>query len=637
MESTIKLYYMDIRKKSRKLYNNLGIPLFLFLILFSVANNYVFVPLLGKLWGLVLTTTPDGFVSNSNILKTLSQSPWIIPIGLVFIVIYALIALWQVNAILIGIGFLHEGKRIRLRDLIRLSFLSLRDRLHVNNWMILVYSLVIVPLANVYQTNDLISRFVIPEYIQDFINANTLLFIIFIVLFLFITYIALRWFFLLPSFILKSNNFKEAKNESKLLTKKDFLKNGIHIAWYSLEELFRLSIIPAVLILIPVLICYLLTRQMDFAQNLYSNIGLELGVEAVKAVTGPLVQISTMSFLVELYAEKLKVCGRKEEVVLPKLMYENAWKIKIKGLQIICSIVFSLLICVGYLSLVMLAKNNSELILDIFGRTEIIAHKGYSSKAPENTMDAFEIAANSDEVSCIELDVRSTKDGIPVVIHNATLGDAAGIEEEVYSYTFEELQSIKTPYAMSKEYPNAKIPSLEEVISTYANKVPLLIEIKGYDRDPEIAAKIVALLKKYDCEYFNSIHSGDYESLKAVKAIDPDIRCGLIMAMVTGNYYDLNCVDFFSIEHSFVNSNTIRMLHSRGKRVYAWTVNYSDSAESLRFSGIDGLITDYPEDINEYIAESNELFDMVVKRNIEKWLGTDYSEESLRAYIEGNY
>jgi len=630
--------YKKAMKDARENFRSMGISLLLFMIVFGVLKNYVFFPLIGKIWGLALNTTPEGYISESNILQALIKSPWVLLIGAALIVVFAVLAMWQVSAMMIGISYMRKGLKMKFPDLFRLSVLQLRGSLKAKNWMLLVYSLVIVPLADIYQTNSLVKAFAIPEYIQDFINSKTLIFIVFVILILFVAYIALKWLFLLPSFILKKKDFKDAKTESNSLTAGCWFKNGVNLALYSIVEFLRLSIAPMILIMFPVVLCYHFTKNLEFSSSLFNNIGISMGLDVVKSITSPMVQLSIMFFLVEMYFTRLDVQGADTTVMLPELKEAEKTRLTVRGGYTVCVCALSVLLAGTYLSTVLISQENSELIMELFGKTEIIAHKGYSSKAPENTMPAFDAAAECENVSCIELDVRTTKDGVPVVIHNATITDATGVNKSVYDCTFEELQELPAPYAMSeKDFPDAKIPSLEEVLASYANCVPLLIEIKGFKQDPELPGKIVALMKQYGCEYTSLIHSGDYGALKAVKEIDPDIQCGLILCIVTGNYYDLPYADFFSIEHTFVDDDIVSALHRRGKDVFAWTVNYPESAEALEFSGIDGIITDVPDEIAEYVANTNDLVDSIVTKQITRYLGSDEGEKALQTFAEGTY
>lgn len=630
--------YKKAMKDARGNFRSMGISLLMFMIVFGLLKNYVFFPLMGKIWGLALNTTPDGFISESNVVQALLKSPWILLIGAALIVLFAVLAMWQVSAMMVGISYMRKGLKIRFTDLFRLSALQLKGGLKAKNWMLLVYSLIIVPLADIYQTNSLVKAFVIPEYIQDFINAKTLIFIIFVILILFVAYIALRWLFILPSFILKKKAFRYARNESSSLTAGCWLKNGINLVLYSVVEFFRLSIVPMVIIMLPVTICYHFTKKLDFAPSLFNSIGISIGLDVVKSITSPMVQLSIMFFLVEMYFTRLEEQGGETSVELLTLKETEKTRLTVRTGYTVCVCALAVLLSGSYLGTVLASQENSELIMEIFGKTEIIAHKGYSSRAPENTMPAFEAAAKCGNVSYIELDVWTSKDGIPVVVHNSTIEDATGVDKYVYDCTYEELQSLPAPYSMSeKDFPDARIPSLEEVIATYADRVPLLIEIKGFKQDPELPSRIVKLMKQYGCEYTSLIHSDNYGALKAVKEIDPNIQCGLILAMVTGNYYDLPYADFFSIEHTFVDEDIVSTLHRRGKEIFAWTVNYPESAEALEFTGVDGIITDVPDEIAEYVSDTNDLLDSIVIKKILRYLGDGEGMKALQTFAEGKY
>jgi len=265
MKANGTFFYRDTMKLSRNTFRNIGISLIVFLVLFGAARDFIFIPLMGKVWGLALMTTPDGFLSYKNLVTSLVQSPWIILIGAVLLVLYAVFAMWQTATILIGVTYTHSGKKIGLGSLIRISLLKLKNGFKGKNWMLLVYSLLILPFANVYQTNDLIGTFIVPEYIQDFIDSRTILWVIFLLLMVSAVYLALRWLFLMPAFILRNKDFRQSRLERRLISSDQWLKNGINLGLYSLVELIRLSIVPIILIMLPVCLCFHFTRELDFS------------------------------------------------------------------------------------------------------------------------------------------------------------------------------------------------------------------------------------------------------------------------------------------------------------------------------------------------------------------------------------
>jgi len=616
-------------KAARDLFRLTGASLVLFLIVFGLIRDLVFLPVLGKLWSLVLMTTPDGYLTAGNLLSTLVRSPWVLLAAIVLLAGVVVIYIWQLSACILGAGYAMQGKHPALKDLLKVSFEQTRTEFKRTNWVFPVYVLVLLPLANVYVSNDLIGSFSIPEYIVEYIELRPVLLAAVTALFLGIAYLMARWFYLLPSFVLGTADFRDARLESLKMTEKGWLKNAVRMVFYNLVEGIRLGLLPLILIMLPVYGCYLATARMEFAARIFNIIGRVIGFDVVSSITGTFVSISVMCYLVANYRKRKEEMGLEASFELPGLPERESRFRSVPKMLAVLSVGLSVLISGTYLAVVYGAKDNRSIIAEIFDSTEIIAHKGYSSKAPENTMPAFELADKSRTVDMIELDVWSTRDGIPVVIHNDTITEATGIRKYVYDCTYEELQNYPAVYNKDPViFMDARIPSLEDVLAAYCTSTPILIEIKGYPQDPELPAKIVDLVHKYDLKKECQIHSGEYEALKKVKEIDRDIPCGMILIAAIGGIYNMPYADFFSIEHSLITQGTVNGLHRHGKAIYAWTVNYPENADRLKFTGVDALITDYPDDINIFVADTNDLLEDAWIKEIESVLNNLFDDGS---------
>ena len=109
----------------------------------------------------------------------------------------------------------------------------------------------------------------------------------------------------------------------------------------------------------------------------------------------------------------------------------------------------------------------------------IIAHRGASALAPENTLAAFQKAID-DGADGIELDVRIVKDGVPVVFHDSTLARMVGRENTVSSFTAEELQTFDVGSWFNRKNPNrANEKFAAETIPTFAQLLDFLKDYKG--------------------------------------------------------------------------------------------------------------------------------------------------------------
>lgn len=160
----------------------------------------------------------------------------------------------------------------------------------------------------------------------------------------------------------------------------------------------------------------------------------------------------------------------------------------------------------------------------------VCAHRGWSSAMPENTMPSFAaaIALGADE---IEMDVRFTRDGVPVINHDPVLervSNGTGILED---HTFAELKQLDFGIHKGEQFAGVRIASLEEVLRKFACHAVFNIHLKGVGGDEfgrypaELMRQIVALLKKYDHDR-HTYFMGSYGVMETALQVAPEInRC----------------------------------------------------------------------------------------------------------------
>ena len=234
--------------------------------------------------------------------------------------------------------------------------------------------------------------------------------------------------------------------------------------------------------------------------------------------------------------------------------------------------------------------------IDFFRTVEITSHRGSSSVLPENTMAAFEQAVE-DFSDYIELDVRQTYDGKFVVMHDENLKRTTGVNMLVGELTQEQISEMDAAYGMEGAFEgmDVTVPTLEEVLAfTKGKMIRLNIELKTSKLDKDYATKFYELLVDYDMLDSCVITSSDYNVLKEMKQLDEDIKTGYILSVAAGNYYDMEDVDFFSVNYRFVTSTMIYILHSMNKEIHIWTLNDADNILKFAGMGADNIITDDP-------------------------------------------
>ena len=260
-------------------------------------------------------------------------------------------------------------------------------------------------------------------------------------------------------------------------------------------------------------------------------------------------------------------------------------------------IIYGIIIAVASIAdivyLVMTFNNNPFENVAIFHETKVIAHRGASYDAPENTMAAFQKAID-DMADYIELDVQLTSNGEVVVMHDSNVMRTTGYDGELVNMSYKDIKSLDAGSWFSEEYEGEKVPSLEEVLELAQGKIKLNIELKPAGNEDKLAKNTVRLIEKYHMENDCIITSFSNSALMAVKAYNSNIKVGYILSVAYGDFYDMKDIDFFSVNAAFLSKRTIDAIHNSGKQVYAWTVNNKDSIKSLTNKGVDGIITDKP-------------------------------------------
>ena len=238
-------------------------------------------------------------------------------------------------------------------------------------------------------------------------------------------------------------------------------------------------------------------------------------------------------------------------------------------------------------------NNNPFENVAIFHETKVMAHRGASTEAPENTMAAFQKAID-DMADYIELDVQLTNNGEVIVMHDSNAYRTTGVDANIVNMTYKEVKTLDAGSWFSDEYVGENVPSLKEVLELTQGKIKLNIELKPADNGTALAKNTVRLIEKYNMVNECVITSFSESALKAVKTYNQEIKVGYILSAAYGDFYDMKNVDFFSVNAAFLSKRTIDAIHNSGKRVYAWTVNNKEAIKNLTNKGVDGIITDNP-------------------------------------------
>ncbi len=231
----------------------------------------------------------------------------------------------------------------------------------------------------------------------------------------------------------------------------------------------------------------------------------------------------------------------------------------------------------------------------------VLAHRGATAVAPENTVQAF-VAASALGADGVELDVHRTADGGLVVHHDA---DAAGVG----------LLAERTQAEIRAARP--EIPTLDEALEACTGML-VNVEVKNlpgdadYDPGEGVAAGVVDVLSRRGGHDDVLVSSFNLESVNRVRDLDPSIPTGFLVLV------GMDPVDAVDVAHAHGHgavhpdvralvggaaAATVTRAHELGMTVNVWTVNHEDEMRRLAATGIDAVITDVPDVARRVLGE----------------------------------
>ena len=237
----------------------------------------------------------------------------------------------------------------------------------------------------------------------------------------------------------------------------------------------------------------------------------------------------------------------------------------------------------------------------------IIAHRGASGTAPENTMAAIRKAMQS-EAACIEIDIHLSKDNELVVIHDYTVNRTTNGSGKIAEMTLTEIQSLDAGSWFAPGFAGEMVPTLQEVIEFINGEKVLLIEIKGgVAKYPGIAEKLIKMIQEANAGDWCIVQSFDDKTLEQIHERWPEIRLQklfvsklrLLPVIYDGGFSWFSFKKYHYAEalnphYRFVNKGLVRKIRENGFKMNVWGGKEPDSYDKIRHLPVDGWITDYP-------------------------------------------
>ncbi|MFR1718230.1 MAG: glycerophosphodiester phosphodiesterase family protein [Ruminococcus callidus] len=577
-------------------------PLILFEILWKLVTLLVIAPACAGLIQLAIHLAKLKYLTTSNLLQFL-RSPWTILLLAVLLLLAALYTLFEIAAVCTCFRQSRFQKvRTTLGRMVRSGLQSVLHFFRGGGPFLVLHLLVLIPLMQFSATSGIFTAMGIPDFLAYYMTKKEFLLPIYVAAIILCCLLSVRWVFSSVLFTQNQCSYRSARATSVQLVRGRFWQTFFSVLVWNCCY-FAALLVFLCMITVVVLMVIRATGSNDLIMSQAMRI-LKL---LIQIVLWSFSFFATPICMAHLTALLEKRCVQMPEVVLPEPVplsrSAKPFRRSTAVLTACCFTVAALGLNLSYVYSVFTGKANFRLAL--FQNPTVMAHRGLSADAPENTLYAF-----SDAISVgadfIELDVQQTRDGVLVVMHDSNLKRTTGVNKDIWDVDYADIQNLDAGSWFDPAYANARIPTLEETLQFVDKRAKLNIEIKptkhGSDTLEQDVAELITRYQYTDACYVTSF---SYGSLKKVKEANPEIRTGYLMSVAYGQFYSLKYADAFSLNKVFVTSQVVNAAHQQGKQIFAWTVNGMSEVRSLCNLHVDSIITDDPVMVQNVISRDS--------------------------------
>ncbi len=591
-----------------------GKTLVLFEVYYRLLGALLILPLADWLLNLAIRLSPYSVLTNRVIIDFfLLPTTW--PLLLVLVLVMSVFLVYELIALTLLFHYAYHDVPITLRELIKLSLVKTRrivERYHI---VLLLPSLIFLLLVHLFHIAPLASSFALPEYFIEQLFIYRTIQIVFIVFMLFLLFLFIENLFTLQIFTIEESSMKNTYRKMRTmlfgrrgrLTGEFFLLNAVMNALLYGFYFLLIACIALIVMLIrgqAVVLSVILTM-------------LYIVYLAVAAIATFILIPLNAAWITTRYEQIAKSEGIKLPVPTKKAFKIPALNPKRTRLTIAVAVIaiFTLNI-----TSVFAAVREERVPLFYLNQPEIIAHRGSSLRAPENTLAAFDLALY-ENADAVEFDVHLSADGVPVVLHDFTLGRTTNISgnPRVDAVSFEAIRALDAGSWFSAEFAGEQVPTLNETLALIDRDATIYLEPKINDTD--LNAQIIALLEIHDLIDNTVILSFNQQTLEDFKNRNAQIETLYLITTFIGDFdriLNLDYVDHYGFEVSFLLNNPryVSRIQDAGKRVSVWTVNDTERIRAATELGVDGIITDDPILAREavYSTQTRSLYANILRQ-----------------------
>lgn len=573
-------------------------PLFITYLVLGIVSATILTPLAGAALRLTVSFSGQAALSDTEIATVL-----LTPVGAIAGIIVASVALTlgvlSYATLLIPARAYLDATPMRLAEIFSNLITVAPNLLKLSFHIIIRYLSISLPFALIIAADYyfLISDNDINYYLakkpREFIIAVSIAGLAGLTLGLLLARLTLSWFFALPLVLFSQYSPRSAKKLSSQTTEG--------------QKARILFALVCCFVVAPILGSFLSLPFSLLADQLIPHLTTNLpllsltlgGAVLLLAILNSFITFLALSLLalfnVSLFRENdLDPTSSTPRPTPRSRMFRIGLRDKLTALALVCILLVTGGICYRWLS--QLQLNDSVLI---------IAHRGASLDAPENTLAAIKKAID-DQADWIEIDVQETADGDIVVFHDSDFKRVSSTPLNIWNADQSDIQALDIGSWFAPQFSSEKTPTLRQVLNLCRDKSGVLIELKYYGHDKRLEQGVIDIVEEMQMEDQVMLMSLSYPAVKKVRALRPSWKVGLLSTVALGDITQLD-VDFLGLNGRAATPELIKRAHEAGIQVFVWTVNEPLDISAMASRGVDGIITDTPATARQVLQQRLDL------------------------------
>jgi glycerophosphoryl diester phosphodiesterase len=611
----------NMRQTLTSLYQSLTYnikQLVIFETLYRLFGLATIIPLSRFFFILSIRLSGFSYITNSTLIDYILK-PTTILLFIILLILFSFYVAIEFVFLSVIFDYGYHKRHLNFKELFNVGLKKTFEIIKTYHLKITFPALLFFGLVELMHVVGIAQTISIPDVITDQLQKYPLLLATSIVILLIFGLLFIESIFLIHFFNIEKLPFKKAYSESRKILKKYRLTIIFEIIILNLFLNLLLYVFYVIILLIVGFFvsitrgeAYVLSFVLTIFYSIYSFVAF---IASIILIPINFALVSTWYYS----RRQFKKTHPKNPffAILAKPMFDS--KILRKAMIFLIFVLFSI-------NLVnIISSINQRTAFEILDYPTVVAHRGASWDAPENTIAAIEYAILA-QADYVEIDIRMTKDNVPIIIHDKTTGRTTNDTRNrlVKDMTLEEIKALDAGSWFSESFAFEQIPTLEEALIATKDRIDVFLDLKESTIFfEELVMEIVESLDMID---HVTILSFNNLQLRRFKEKHPEVRTMLLITSFFGDMEKLSSYDYidhFGLHESLFKSHPEYrdIIQKKNKLVFVYTVNTQKRLKTVVDLNADGIITDQPILAREVILSKNardeviELLSRLFKRD----------------------